>query len=1359
MSDTNAASQREHEVNRVLADYLEAQRLGQSPDRADLIRRHPHLADELKSFFTDQERFGRVADRIGPAAVAASREAPTLAPGEVAEAGPALGTVRYFGDYELLEVIARGGMGVVYKARQVSLNRIVALKMILAGQFASREDVERFHREAEAAAKLDHPNVVPIYEVGEHQGQHFFSMNFVEGGSLASVIARGDWPTSGKAAQRKSVQLMVVVARAVHHAHQRGVLHRDLKPGNILLDAQGQPRVTDFGLARRVEGDDHHTRTGSIVGTPSYMPPEQARSEKFLTTGVDVYSLGAILYELLTGRPPFRAGSPLETVLQVLERDPEPPRRIDPGIDRDLETICLKCLEKDMRRRYDSAAALADDLERWLNHEPIRARPTTARERLVKWARRRPTAAALVAVSTAAAAALVTTLAVSTYVVGQKQAATELANHNLVQANYQIVAEKDRTQKALDDRTTALAGEQRAAYFSRVGLAYDQWRQDNTARSLQLLQACPDPLRNWEWRYLRRLIHAERVSMVAHPRSYGVMAFSPDGKRLLTAGCDGILRVWDAWGSKNLLDFSAHGGAIRAAVFSPDGRRIVSCSKDEVRVWDAVTGKLLMPVDVPSGGAGMSFSPDGQRLAIVGTDKQARIFDLAAKKVLFTIPAENVAFSPDRKLLATAAERVVLRNAADGKEIGKLEGEAGLSSLRFSGDGRRLVATSGKTTAVAVWDMATHRVLFNQKVGAAAALSSDGQQLAVGGDRQVRFWDLNSGAELTPLHGLNQWVIGLAYSPDGRSFATATGDPLYSAPELDDNSFGAMFLNMMLQSTLKQGAPVEVRVWDAPVAQEGRLLTTGTDLNSLAFRRDGMLAIGRGGTIELWDLAGRRKIRDLVGHAGAVACLAFTADRNRLVSGGADRTTRVWDVASGRELRRGPLHASAVTAISVLPDGLRVASAAGDETVATWEIDTGRELWRGFAPPSGATHLAALGPKTLLRCSTGAGSMNNDRIEQIPGAIQLFDTATGLKQGAWEGIKGYAKGIALGPDGRRLALLSALSLQGDGVVQIFDATTGREIRQMTGDSGILTALCFNTDGTRLAVAAGTHIKLWDMAEGIEVITLPGAAQSLAFSPDGQYLVAVNGKEARVFEATPPPPRVEIPMAAASVAPAAPPLPGDLPPDLLPSAARAALRNGETALSDQDLAGALLWSVRALREDPGHAELHRIHISLLLQDLPRLGGAKPEATLTPRLPPDPGSGQVVNTKGDEYPRIKSTFSPDGRRIAYHNHGAKSWVQVFDIRTGKADGPRIQLAPETLDDGNTPVVCAPDGRHIVVCMKHDEGKLPRYRFRTYDIASAKPAGPDIDFTPPEPGYSVYTCRVMGAGLRREPNWRVN
>jgi serine/threonine-protein kinase len=293
-----------------------------------------------------------------------------------------------FGDYTLDEEIARGGMGVVYRASQVSLGRPVALKMILAGQFASGVDIQRFHREAEAAARLDHPHIVPIYEVGDLEGHHYFSMKLIEGGNLTEQISR----FAGQ--PRAAAELMMTVADAVHHAHQRGILHRDLKPRNILLDPQGSPQITDFGLAKLVEASGEATQSGAIIGTVGYMAPEQARAERTITTAADIYSLGAILYELLTGRPPFRGATAAETLLQVLQRSPDRPRNVRAEIDRDLETICLKCLENEPGHRYSSAAAVADDLRRWLEHRPITARPIGNPERLWRWCRRNPAWAA-----------------------------------------------------------------------------------------------------------------------------------------------------------------------------------------------------------------------------------------------------------------------------------------------------------------------------------------------------------------------------------------------------------------------------------------------------------------------------------------------------------------------------------------------------------------------------------------------------------------------------------------------------------------------------------------------------------------------------------------------------------------------------------------------------------------------------------------------------------------------------------------------------------------------------------------------------------------------------------------------------
>src|SRR5438270_12107580 len=294
-------------------------------------------------------------------------------------------TLADFGDYELLEEIGRGGQGVVYRARQKSLNRTVALKVIGLGHWATEAHLKRFRLEAEAAASLEHPGIVPIHEVGERDGSCYFSMKFVEGGQLDEVAKRQPIPI------RQAVELIAKVARTVHYAHEHGILHRDIKPGNILLDAKGEPHLTDFGLARLVESESTMTRTLDVLGTPSYMAPEQAMGNNAAVSSVtDIYGLGAVLYQLLTGQPPFAGGATYETVKLLLDTEPKKPRLLNPKIDRDLSTICLKCLEKNPRYRYSSALELAEDLERWLEGRPISARSISAPARIWRWSRRNP---------------------------------------------------------------------------------------------------------------------------------------------------------------------------------------------------------------------------------------------------------------------------------------------------------------------------------------------------------------------------------------------------------------------------------------------------------------------------------------------------------------------------------------------------------------------------------------------------------------------------------------------------------------------------------------------------------------------------------------------------------------------------------------------------------------------------------------------------------------------------------------------------------------------------------------------------------------------------------------------------------
>jgi hypothetical protein len=420
-------------LDAVIAAYLLAVEAGEVPNHQELLDQHPEQAEALRAFFADLDRMDRVAS---PLRMAGELEAT----GAVEANGPtALPIIRYFGDYELLEEITQGGMGIVYKARQISLNRIVALKMILAGSFASSREVQRFRSEAEAAANLDHPHIVPIYEVGEHEGQQYYSMKFVEGTALAKH-PRSD--------PRREVEGMVAVVRAVYHAHQRGVLHRDLKPSNVLVDSQGTRLVTDFGLAKRLTDPDRSlTEPGQVLGTPKYMAPEQAAGRKDLTVAADVYSLGVILYERLTGQTPFTGDNALTLLRQARESEPPRPSSIQPGLERDLETVVLKCLEKEPNRRYPSAEALADDLDRWLKGEPIQARPVGRLEKTWLWVRRNP---ALATACGLAAAGLVVVAVASSLAAVQARALAkaERDRREIAQrAQEQATADRDTIEK------------------------------------------------------------------------------------------------------------------------------------------------------------------------------------------------------------------------------------------------------------------------------------------------------------------------------------------------------------------------------------------------------------------------------------------------------------------------------------------------------------------------------------------------------------------------------------------------------------------------------------------------------------------------------------------------------------------------------------------------------------------------------------------------------------------------------------------------------------------------------------------------------------------------------------------------
>ena len=592
-------------------------------------------------------------------------------------------SVLYFGDYELQDEIARGAMGVVYRAEQTSLKRTVAIKMIRSTLLASEEEIARFRTEAEAAASLDHPNIVPIYEIGEHDEQQYFSMKLIEGGTLNCRIER--LQKDPKAAAR----MMRTIALAIHSAHQRGILHRDIKPGNILIDEQGEPHLTDFGLAKQIESENSMTLSGQIMGTPNYMAPEQAGGgTKDLTTAADVYSLGAVFYEMLTGRPPHRGESLMDTLRLVVEEEPSAPRTIDTKIDRDLETIALKCLAKEPGKRYASAQGLANDLDLWLRGEPILARPVGTGEKIAKWMKRKPVHAAAAGL----AALLMLTLGIGGPIAALRQA----------ELRERAEQEKDRA-----DQSAALANErnevaQKTLYASEMHLA--QAAEDRRGGALQI-QTILDrwrpkngetDRRGWEWFYLRSRLEQAELNL-PHPAQARSAIWSHDGRHIYT-GCDDLLiRVWESGTGRLVRVFSDHLDHVHLLALSPDGRYLGSADRSgALRIRDLNTGSLIRTIRTGCAGVDMAWSPDGSAIAHP-LDKRSQLatFEIATGKVRSVldlgIDDRSICWSQNGENIAIGTPNgVIIWNEATGERT-DVKFTGGVAQAKFDPGGNLIV--------------------------------------------------------------------------------------------------------------------------------------------------------------------------------------------------------------------------------------------------------------------------------------------------------------------------------------------------------------------------------------------------------------------------------------------------------------------------------------------------------------------------------------------------------------------------------------------------------------------------------------------------------------------------------------------
>jgi WD40 repeat protein/tRNA A-37 threonylcarbamoyl transferase component Bud32 len=973
-----------------------------------------------------------------------------------AEAGHVL---RRFGDYDLLQLIARGGMGVVYRARQRKLNRVVALKMILAEHLASADAVRRFHLEAEAAAQLEHPGIVPIFEVGENAGQHFFSMSFVEGGSLAQRVQQ-----EGPLPPREAAGLVERIAGAVAYAHGHGIIHRDLKPGNILLDKDGNPKVADFGLAKQAAGDSHLTLAGQILGTPSYMAPEQAAGKtEEVGPAADVYALGAILYCLLTGRPPFMSVDMVETLRQVKEQEPVPPRRLNPRVRGDLETICLKCLQKDPWKRYAGASALAEDLRHFLDGKPILARPVGRAERAWRWCRRNPGVALLV--GAVAASLLLGMAGTSYYAIQAGNREQEALAH----------ARKAQEEKARSDLRW---------YAAESTLAQKDWQEGEFAslqRRLDVLEPhepdAPD-LRGFEWYHLRRLGRLDMRTLPGHAVPVRCVAFSPDGKRLASAGGNfgqaGEVKVWDVATGRELFCLRGHKDLVSCVVFSPNGRRLASAnggvfSRGEIKIWDTTDGRELDCLPAHATPVwGLAFSPDGLQLASFGRGVgptgsvlpgEVKLWDAADGRQLLCLPGNEAAAMP------TASLAVAFSPAAAGPR-------------------RRLAFADGHQ--VRVCDPATGKELFRlgQHPGLvnSVAYSLDGRRLASGSnDGEVKVWDAHTGKETVAFHHADG-VLGLAFSPDGRRLVAAAGNNL-------------------------------VKVWDVTTQKEALVLRGHKDaVASVAFSPDGWrLASGCGdGTVKLWDVTAAAEAVTLSGLFGGVIDLAFDRDGRKLAVAATDRTVRVLDTTTGVEVFTLTGHCAPVRGVAYSPDGRRLASVGDDRTVRVWDATNGSEIFclRGHTAPIQAV---AFSPDSQRLASIGRGPKGGGR--PVPGEAVLWDLSEGRTIWTLPGRiepgshSGFAH-VTFSPDGERLATSEGRT------VRIWKAATGQVILTLPSLERSVTRLAYSPDGSRLAAASlDGSVKVWDALTGETCLALRGstsAVYGLTYSPDGRRLVTAAG---------------------------------------------------------------------------------------------------------------------------------------------------------------------------------------------------------------------------------------------------------
>jgi eukaryotic-like serine/threonine-protein kinase len=997
---------------------------------------------------------------------------------------------------------------------------------------------------------LHHPNIVEIYEVFDHDGHTYLSLELAPGGPLAAKL------TGRPENPREAAALLEGVARAVHYAHTHGIVHRDLKPSNILLAVsteapfavarglnQFAPKITDFGIAKRLFGDSSETRDGEVIGTPAYMAPEQASGQlQQVGPTTDIYALGVVLYEMLTGRVPLQGPTTLDTLVLVRTEEPIPPRRLQPKVPRDLETICLKCLEKNLDRRYASAAGLADDLKRFLDGEPVHARPTPTWERAWKWARRRPAVATLAA-GILAVAALGFGLVASQWQRAERQAVAER------QARRQV----ERLSAGITlDKGAALCEAGDVAH----GLLW-------LARSLELAERSQDA----DLERVARCDLAGWLPFLVRPRAQcahrgwvWTVAFSPDGRQVVTGGSDGVVQRWDAATGHRVGEPLKHPHSVWSVAFSPDGKSILTGCGDfgntagEARLWDAASGEPLQsPLSHPGRVTHAAFSPDGRTFLTV-CEQQVQIWSAASGRPLGAAlkhpkpavsqprvqPKMIAAFSPDGSRVATGGEDGSARlwDAATGLPRGKPLATPGpVLTLAFSPDGQSLL-TGSFSGGAQLWDLATGErrgpALAHRGRVKAVAFSPDGQLLATGGvveeidpttdarritGGEARLWHAATGHPVgAPLaHPGPVW--SLAFSPLGRTlltggedgaarlFLVATGAQM-GRPLRHEGTVTAVAFNhdgtAALMSSAGGSDRAAARIWE--LQPEGALpravVQSGGRIHVVALSPDGreLLTGAEDRQARLWDLTAGRLARSPLPHEGRVTVVAFSPDQRTFLTGcenGLDSgVVRVWNLA-GCCLRYDPIPTGRVSSGAYSPGGQKIVIGDTESHLRFWETGTGRALGPGLTGLGWVSSVAFTADGRGLL----TGTANASSFWDLDSGRPLWERH-GAPASSW---------AALHPNGTQAILIAG------GFAHAYDLHTGQvQPAPLFHSHGGIRRMAFSADGGTIVSSGddGTG-RLWDVATGKAIGPPPcrEGADAVAFGSD--RLLAVAGADGRI----------------------------------------------------------------------------------------------------------------------------------------------------------------------------------------------------------------------------------------------------